>query len=230
MVHAAGIDSTHTSRARALVSVQLICVFKKRVMALSAAIGVAVHLNVLYIRKVCLVKLEINRVTIMAQRSTDEFCSVLSVTIRLDKFINAHVRLESGLYAIEVFECDSGKFFHGHLVILFVRLVEFHNRRFQMIAIASAMESYASKEAQIIVVPLDIDSFSFQTDDGFVLLDVCRQRSHVYKSYWVMDDTVYKKVTFVCCRFSLPRTSSGCSNPRRRRKLLDDLPSGIYNI
>ena len=48
--------------------------------------------------------IEIHRVRIMAQRSPDEFCGLLPVTIiRLDEFINAHVRLESGLYAIEVF-------------------------------------------------------------------------------------------------------------------------------
>ena len=52
MVQASGIDPTHTSRARALVSVQLPCTFKQTHAALSAAIGVAVHLNVLYVRKV----------------------------------------------------------------------------------------------------------------------------------------------------------------------------------
>ena len=142
----------------------------------------------------CVVKIEIYRVRIMAQRSTDEFRGLLSVIIiRLDEFINAHVRLESSLYAIEIFDCDSGKFFHGHLVILFVRLVEFLNGRLQMIATASAMKSYTSKEAQIIVVPLAMDRFSFQTDDGFVLLDVCRQRSHADAANWVIDDAVYKK-------------------------------------
>ena len=117
MVHATRIDPTHTSRARALVSVQFTRVFKQTLAALPTLIGMAVHLNVLYVRKACLVKIEIHRVRIMAQRSTDEFCGLLSVIIiiiRLDEFINAHVRLESGLYAIEVFECDSGKLFHVH--------------------------------------------------------------------------------------------------------------------
>ena len=143
MVHAAGIDPTHTSRARALVSDQLPYTFKQTLAALPALVGMAVHLNVLCVRIVCLVKIERHRVRIMAQRSTDEFCGLLSVVviIRLDEFINAHVRLESGLYAIEVFECDSGKFFHGYIVILFVRLVKFCNGRFQMIAIASTMKS-----------------------------------------------------------------------------------------
>ena len=90
-------------------------------------IDVAVHLNVLFVRKVCLVKIEIHGVRIMAQRSTDEFCSLLSVIIRLDEFMNAHIRLESCLYAIEVIECDTGKFFHGQLVILFVRLSQIPN-------------------------------------------------------------------------------------------------------
>ena len=105
----------------------------------------AVHLNVLYVRKVCLVKIEIHCVRIMAQRSTDEFCDLLSVVvvviIRLDEFINSHVRLESGLYTIEVFECDSGKFFHGYIVILFVRLVKFRNGRFQMTDFTTPMKS-----------------------------------------------------------------------------------------
>ena len=182
MVHAAGIDPTHTSRARALVSDQFTRVFKQTLAALPALIGMAVHLNVLYVRKVCLVKIEIHRVRIMTQRSTDVFCDLLSVVviIRLDEFINAHVRLESGLYTIEVFECDSGKFFQGYIVILFVRLVKFRNCRFQ-----------------IIVVPLAMDGFSFQIDDGFVLLDVCRQGIHVDTSNWVVYDFINKKVTLV---------------------------------
>ena len=90
MVHATGIDLTHTSRVRALVSAQLPYIFKKTVVTLSAAIGVAEHLNVLYVRKVCLVKIEIHRVRIMAQRPTDKFCGLLSVIIRLNEFINAH--------------------------------------------------------------------------------------------------------------------------------------------
>ena len=53
MVHASGIYSMHTSRARALVSVQLRCIFPQTLAALSAAIGVAVHLNVfLYTKNV----------------------------------------------------------------------------------------------------------------------------------------------------------------------------------
>ena len=108
MVHAAGIDPTHSSRARALVSGQLPCTFKQTLAALPALIGMAVHLNVLYVRKVCLVKIEIQRVRIMTQLSTDEFCGLLSVIIiiRIDEFIKAHVRLESGLYTIEDFECE----------------------------------------------------------------------------------------------------------------------------
>ena len=143
MVHAAGIDPTHTSRARALVSDQFTYVFKQTLAALPALIGMAVHLNVLYVRKVCLVKIEIHRVRIMAQRSTDEFCDLLSIVIiiiRLDEFINAHVRLESGLYTIEVFECDSDKSFYGYMVLV-VRLVKFRNGRFQMIAVTTPMKS-----------------------------------------------------------------------------------------
>ena len=154
----------------------------------------AVHLNVLYVRKVCLVKIEIHRVRIMAQRSTDEFCGLLSVIIiRLDEFINAHVGLESGLYTIEVFECDSGKFFHGYIIILFVRLVKFRNGRFQMTDFTTPMKSYTSKEAHIIVVHLAIDRFSFQTDDGFVLLDVFRQGAYVDTPNWVVYDFINKK-------------------------------------
>ena len=151
----------------------------------------------------CLVKIEIYHVGTMAQRTTDEFCGLLSIIIiiRLDEFINAHFRLESGLYAIKVFECDSGKLLNGHLVILFVRLVEFRNRRFQLIAISSAMKSYAPKEAHIMVVPLGMDGLRFQTDDGFVLLDVCRQRSHVYTSYWVINDAVDEE-SHICHQFT----------------------------
>ena len=142
IVHAAGIDPTHTSHARALVSDQLPCTFKQTLAALPTLIGMAVRLNVLYVRKVCLVKIEIHRVRIMAQRSTDEFCGLLSVVIiRLDEFINAHVRLESGLYKIEIIECDSGKFFRGYIVILFVRLVKFRNGRFQTTDFTTPMKS-----------------------------------------------------------------------------------------
>ena len=97
----------------------------------------------MYVRKVCLVKIEIHRVRIIAQRSTDEFCDLLSIVIiiiRLDEFINAHVRLESGLYTIEVFECYSDKSFYGYMVLV-VRLVKFRNGRFQMIAVTTPMKS-----------------------------------------------------------------------------------------
>ena len=146
----------------------------------------------------CLVKIEIHRVRIMAQRSTYEICGLLSVIIiRLDEFINAHVRLESGLYAIEVIECISGKFFHGYIVILFVRLVNFLNGRFQMTDVTTLMKSYTSKELQIIVVPLAIDRFSFQTDDGFILLNVCRQGIHANAPNWIIYDFINKMVIFV---------------------------------
>ena len=89
-------------------------------------------------------KIEIHRVRIMAQRSTDEFCDLLTVVIiiiiRLDEFINAHVLLESGLYTIEVFECDSDKSFYGYMVLV-LRLVKFCNGRFQMTNFTTPMKS-----------------------------------------------------------------------------------------
>ena len=66
-----------------------------------------------------------------------------------------------------------------------------------MTDVTTLMTSYTSKEAQIIVVPLAIDRFSFQTDDGFVLLGVCRQRTYADASNWMIHDFINKKVTLV---------------------------------
>ena len=49
----------------------------------------------------------------------------------------------------------------------------------------------------MIFIPFSIDRFSFQTDDGFVLLDVCRQGIHTDALNWMVYDFINKKVTFV---------------------------------
>ena len=76
-------------------------------------------------------KIEVECGRVLTYRSTDEFGSCLSIlSIRFDELVNAHVRLERGLYTIDVIQRDPVKFFHGYIV-LDVSLVQRLNRRFQ---------------------------------------------------------------------------------------------------
>ena len=52
------------------------------------------------------------------------------------------------------------------------------------------MQGQTSEETHVIIVPLVMDGFRFQTDDAFLLLDVGRKRDHAYTSYRVIDDAV----------------------------------------
>ena len=52
------------------------------------------------------------------------------------------------------------------------------------------MQGRTPEETQIVIVPLGMDGLFFQTDDGFVLLDV---DCHAYISYGMIDDAVDEK-------------------------------------
>ena len=52
------------------------------------------------------------------------------------------------------------------------------------------MQGQTPEETQVITLPLIMVGFRFQTDDGFVLLDVDWTRDHAYTSYRMIDDAV----------------------------------------
>ena len=52
------------------------------------------------------------------------------------------------------------------------------------------MQGHTSEETQVVIVPLGLDGFLFQTDNGFVLLDVEWKRGRTYTSYRMIDDAV----------------------------------------
>ena len=115
-----------------------------------------------------------------------------SPSIRFYETEHAHVRLERGLYTIEDIHRDPGKFFHGYTV-LGVSLVQRLHRWFQSISFTSSMQGQTPEETQVIIVPLIMIAFLFQSDDGFVLLDVDWKGDHSYTSYRVIDDAVDEK-------------------------------------
>ena len=156
----------------------------------------------------CLVKIEVQCGSVLTYRSTEEFGSCLSILCIW--FVHAHVRLERGLYTIEVIQRDPGKFFHGYIVLV-VSLVQRLNRRFQSISIASSMQGQTPEETQVIFVPLVMVGFRFQVDDGFVLLVVDWKRGHAYTSYRMIDDAVDEEGDI----------GHEFAHPRRIRSLID---------
>ena len=66
------------------------------------------------------------------------------------------------------------------------------------------MQGQKPEETQVVTVPLIMIAFRFQSDDGFVLLDVDWKGDHSYTSYWVIDDAVDEKCD-IGHEFALPR-------------------------
>ena len=159
----------------------------------------------------CLVKIEVECVRVLTYRAANEFCSWFSIlSIRFYETVHANVRLERGLYTIEVVHRDSGKVCLGYAV-LGVRLVQRLHRWFQSAYVTSTMQGQTSEETQVVTVPLGIDKFLFQSDDGFVLLDVHWKGDHSYTSYRVIDDAVDEKCDI----------GHEFAHPRRIRSLID---------
>ena len=52
------------------------------------------------------------------------------------------------------------------------------------------MQGHTSEETQVIIVPHVMNGFLFQTDDGFVFLDVDWKRVHSCTSYGMINDVV----------------------------------------
>ena len=73
------------------------------------------------------------------------------------------------------------------------------------------MQGQTPEETQVVIVPLGIVGLLFQSDDGFVLLDVGWKGDHSYASYRVIDDAVDEK-----CDIGHEFT-----HPRRIRSLID---------
>ena len=73
------------------------------------------------------------------------------------------------------------------------------------------MQGQTSEETQVVTVPLIFIAFLFQSDDGFVLLDVDWKGDHSYTSYRVIDDAVDEKCDI----------GHEFAHPRRIRSLID---------
>ena len=73
------------------------------------------------------------------------------------------------------------------------------------------MQGQTSEETQVIIVPLVMVGFRFQTDDAFLLLDVGRKTDHAYTSYRVIDDAVNEESDI----------RHEFAHPRRIRSLID---------
>ena len=68
------------------------------------------------------------------------------------------------------------------------------------------MQGQTSEETQVIIVPLVMNGFRFQTDDAFLLLDVDRKVGRLYTSYRVIDDAVNEE-SDIRHEFAHPRRS-----------------------
>ena len=66
------------------------------------------------------------------------------------------------------------------------------------------MQGQTSEETQVIIIPLVMVGFRFQTDDAFLLLDVDRKGSHLYTSYRMIDDAVNEE-SDIRHEFAYPR-------------------------
>ena len=159
----------------------------------------------------CPVKIEVECVRVRTYRATNEFCSWLSIlSIWFYEIVHAHVRLERGLYTIEVVHRDPGKCFHGYAV-LGVSLVQRLHSWFQSTYVTSTTQGQTSEETQVVTVPLAILGLLFQSDDGFVLRYVGWKGDHSNTSYRVIDDAVDEKCDI----------GHEFAHPRRIRSLID---------
>ena len=157
------------------------------------------------------VQIEVECVRVRTYRATNEFCSWLSIlSIWFYETVHAHIRLERGLDTIEVVHRDPGKCFHGYAV-LGVSLVQRLHSWFQSTTFTSSMQGQTSEETQVVTVPLGMDRLLFQSDDGFVPLDVDWKVGHSYTSYRVIDDAIDEKCDI----------GHEFAHPRRIRSLID---------
>ena len=92
-----------------------------------------------------------------------------------------------------------------------VSLVQRLHGWFQSTPVTSSMQGQTSEETQVVTVPLIIVAFLFQSDDGFVLLDVHWKVGHSYTSYRVIDDVIDEKCDI----------DHEFAHPRRIRSLID---------
>ena len=73
------------------------------------------------------------------------------------------------------------------------------------------MQGQTPEQTQVVTVPLGMDGFRFQSDDGFVPLDVHWKGDHSYTSYRMIDDAVDEKCDI----------GHEFAHPRRIRSLID---------
>ena len=66
------------------------------------------------------------------------------------------------------------------------------------------MQGQTSEQTQVIIIPLVIVGFPFQSDDALLLLDVGWKRDHAYASYRVIDDEINEK-SDIRHEFAYPR-------------------------
>ena len=70
------------------------------------------------------------------------------------------------------------------------------------------MQGQTSEQTQVIIIPLVMVGFRFQTDDALLLLDVGWQRDHAYTSYRMIDDAINEK-SDIRHEFAHPRGVEG---------------------
>ena len=66
------------------------------------------------------------------------------------------------------------------------------------------MQGQTSEQTQVIIIPLVIVGFRFQTDDFLLLLDVGWKRDHAYTSYRMIDNAINEK-SDIRLEFAHPR-------------------------
>ena len=150
----------------------------------------------------CLVQVDVQRLGVVTQRSSDEFGSRLSIIVRLNKLVYAHVRFERGFYAIEVIECDPCKVLHGYPVIAIVHLVQRLHCRFQPISVTSSMQGQTAEETKVVGIPFGMVGFPFQTDDSFVFLHISG-KGQAHTTNGMIDDTIDEEGG-ICHEFAHP--------------------------
>ena len=73
------------------------------------------------------------------------------------------------------------------------------------------MQGQTSEETQVLIVPLIMVGFHFQTDDAFLLLDVSWKGNRLYTSYRMIDNAVIEESDI----------RHEFAHPRRIRSLID---------
>ena len=107
----------------------------------------------------------------MTQGSSDEFGGRVSIVFRFNELVHVHILFVRGINAIEVLQRDTGEILHGYSVGVVVRFIQRFHCRFQPIY-SHPRRRARQRKTKVVDVHLGIFVVFFQTDDGWVPLDV----------------------------------------------------------